>query len=414
MKKKLLLVLWVLLALTQTVAAQEGTTIRVWGFVWTADWLDTLVEGFEAAHPGVTVEVERFEDNVYQQTLVTTLSSGEAVPDVVTLDPLWAGDLIRDGAMTPLPGIEEQLNPDDYIAGGWDLCGYRDVQYGVPADLDYKILFYRTDIFGPAIEAAGLDGFPTNTADFITVAQAISTDEMKAILLPQADYYGFYQGFMTPYGARLTNDDATEYTYNSPEAAEALALYNDLANTYGVARLWDETTDGSPINAIKNGEVASVMYGSWYASELAASAPEMEGLWGIAPMPFGPDDREYHSAVGGACFSIPVASQNQEIAREFLIYMEQPEVMASYYTVVGGLPALRTSWDYLDLTATHEYLGVPMGGLVAEWSSAIRAMELPSAEVIDLLGQAIYQVTVEGVTPQQALDDAVAASPELE
>jgi ABC-type glycerol-3-phosphate transport system substrate-binding protein len=414
MKKNLLLVVIVLLALTQTVAAQEGTTIKVWGFVWTADWLDTLVEGFEAAHPGVTVEVERFEYEVYRDAIITALSSGEGLPDVVTLDPMWAGDLIRDGAMSPLEGIEEQLNHADYVAGGWELCGYGGVQYGVPADLDFNLVFYRTDIYGPAIEAAGLEGFPTNTEDFITVAQAISTDEQKAILLAQQDYYGFYQGFLTPYNARLTNPEGTEYTFNSPEAVAALTLYADLVNTHGVARLWDEAADGSPINALKSGEVAAVMYGSWYATELAASAPEMEGLWSVAPLPFGPADRTYSAGVGGACFSIPAASQNQEVARDFLVYMEQPETMATYFDVVGGVPALSTAWEHIDLTGVNEYLGVPLAGLIAEWSANVRGMELPSAEVADALGQAIYQVTIEGVTPQQALDDAVAASPDLE
>ncbi len=39
----------------------ESKKLVVWGFIWTADWLDTLKAGFEAAHPGVTVEVNRFE-----------------------------------------------------------------------------------------------------------------------------------------------------------------------------------------------------------------------------------------------------------------------------------------------------------------------------------------------------------------
>ncbi len=78
-------------------AEQDGgeKTVTVWGFVWTADWLDTLIPGFEAANPGVKVVVERFEYDPYQEMVLTTLASGEGVPDVVTLDPMWAGDLIR-------------------------------------------------------------------------------------------------------------------------------------------------------------------------------------------------------------------------------------------------------------------------------------------------------------------------------
>lgn len=393
-------------------AAQDETTLRVWGFVWTADWLDAVAVGFEETHPGVNVEVERFEYEAYRDAIVTVLASGEDVPNVVTLDPMWAGDLIRDGALSALPGVDEALNPDDFIPAGWDLCRYDDVTYGVPADLDFNILFYRKDVYDPAIEAAGLDGFPTNTEEFIEVAQAISNDEQAAILLAVNDYYGWYQNFLTPYNGWLVEDG--EYAFNSDAAVDALTLYNDLVNEYDVALLWDEATDGSPNTALKDGSALAIAHGSWYATELASFAPEMQGQWGVAPMPFGPDDRSYHSASGGACFSIPGRAENQDLSTEFLLYLEQPEVMATYYTIVGGLPALRTAWDHLDLTAVNEFLGVPLAQLVAEWSVNTRGMELPSTEVANNLGEAIYLVTVEETDPAEALDLAVEASPELD
>src|SRR5512132_3388624 len=65
--------------------AGETRTVTVWGFVWTADWLDAIAPGFEAEHPGVKVNVERFEYDPYQEMVLTTLASGQGVPDVVTL-----------------------------------------------------------------------------------------------------------------------------------------------------------------------------------------------------------------------------------------------------------------------------------------------------------------------------------------
>ena len=46
---------------TEAPPAGEEQTISVWGFVWTADWLDAIVPQFEAENPGVKVKVERFE-----------------------------------------------------------------------------------------------------------------------------------------------------------------------------------------------------------------------------------------------------------------------------------------------------------------------------------------------------------------
>ena len=395
-------------------ATPADTTLTVWGFVWTADWLDTVAPGFEEAHPGVDVQVERFEYEAYRDAITTTLAAGSDVPDVVTLDPMWAGDLIRDGALSPLEGIEEKLNPADFVAGGWQLCGYQGMQYGVPADMDFNLIFYRKDVYDPAIAEAGLEGFPTTTEDFIRVAEMVTTDESSAILLMQNDYYAWYQGFLAPYGGRLVSEDGKEYTFNSPEAVAALQLYSDLANEYGVALLWDEDTEGNPMPALKNGDALAIMYGSWYATELASGAPEMQGQWGVAPMPFGPTDRKVHAATGGACFSIPTSAQSQDLAYEFLVYLEQPEVMATYYEVVGGVPSLKTSWDYIDLDGVNEFLGVPLARLVADWSEQTIGMELPASEMADAIGEAIYLVVVEGVDVQEALDMAVEASPPLE
>ncbi len=396
------------------VQARADTTLTVWGFVWTADWLDSVAAGFEATHPGVTVNVERFEYEVYRDAIVTTLASGGGVPDVVTLDPMWAGDLIRDGALSPLEGIEAELNPDDFVAGGWQLCGYAGAQYGVPADLDFNLIFYRKDVFDPAIAEAGLDGFPATTEDFIKVAQAVSNDDQKALVLAPADYYGWYQGFLAPYGGRLVSDDGKEYTFNSDAGVQALKLYSDLFNEYNVALPWDDVLDGDSMIALKNGDALATMRGSWYATELASAAPEMQGQWGVAPMPFGPTDRTVHAATGGACFSVPVASEQQDLAREFVVYLEQPEVMATYYDVVGGVPSLKTAWDFIDLDGVNEYLGVPLARLVADWSANTVGMELPSTEVADALNDAIYRVTMEGTDPQDALDEAAASAPPLE
>jgi ABC-type glycerol-3-phosphate transport system substrate-binding protein len=398
---------------TAPASAKSDTTLTVWGFVWTADWLDSVKGGFEETHPGVKVNVERFEYEAYRDAIVTTLASGGGVPDVVTLDPMWAGDLIRNGALAPLEGIENTLNPADFVAGGWQLCGYEDKQYGVPADMDFNLIFYRKDVYDPAIAAAGLTGFPATTEDFIKVAQAVTTDDAKAILIAQNDYYGWYQGFLVPNGGRLVSEDGTKYVFNSPEAVSALQLYSDLANEYGVALLWDEATDGSPTIALTNGDAMAVMYGSWYVTELAAAAPDMAGQWGVAPMPFGPSDRKVHAATGGSCFSVPTAAPTPDLAAEFLAYLEQPEVMATYYTVVGGVPALQTSWQYIDLDAVNDFLGVPLARLVSEWSQNTVGMELPSTEVATAISDAIYQVTVDGLDPQEALDVAVEDSPSL-
>mgnify|MGYP001082243990 CR=1 FL=1 len=393
----------------------EAQTVTVWGFVWTADWLDAIAPGFEADHPGVTVNVERFEYDAYQDMVLTTLASGEGVPDVATLDPMWAGDLIRNETVLPLDKATAELNVDDFVPGGWNLYQWQGVQYGIPLDLDFNLMFYRKDVYEPAMQNLGITEFPTNTDDYLKLAEEVTKETGKpAVILFQGDYYAWYQSFLAPMGGDLINEAGTEYIYNSPEAAKALELYSDVANTYQVGKLWDFDVDGDPMVALKSGEAMAIMYGSWFATEIASGAPEMAGQWGIAPVPWGAPGRPNDAATGGACLSIPVGAENPDMAWEFIKYSMTPENQVEYFKIVAGVPSLKTSWSDPAFDEVNSYFNIPLGRSVADWSLRAEPMQLPSMEVADLIGEAIQKATTGQATAQEALDEAVAAAPPLE
>lgn len=399
-----------------TTAPVEGEkTITVWGFVWTADWLDAIAPQFEAEHPGVKVKVERFEYDPYQDMVLTTLASGEGVPDVVTLDPMWAGDLIRGETVLPLDKATTELNVDDFVLGGWNLYAWKGVQYGIPLDLDFNLLFYRKDIYDAAMATLGMTEFPRTTEDFIKLGEQVVKDTGKpAIIEFQADYYAWYQSFLAPMGGNLISDDSTQYVFNSEAAVKALELYGDLANKYQIGKLWDWDADGDPIVALASSEANAIMYGSWFATELASGAPDMAGKWSIAPLPWGEADRPYDAATGGACLSIPTNAAEPDLAWEFIKFSMTPANQVEYFKIVAGVPSLKTSWDDPAFDEINEFFGIPLGRSVAEWSLRAMPMQLPSMEVSDLIGEAIQKATTGEATAKEALDEAVELAPPLE
>jgi multiple sugar transport system substrate-binding protein len=396
-----------------TTAAGENRTLKVWGFVWTADWLDKIKTGFEAAHPGVTVEVGRFEYDPYQDMVLTTLASGEGVPDVVTLDPMWAGDLIRNGTVLPLDKAATELNVADFVPGGYNMYAWQGTQYGVPLDLDFNLLFYRKDVYEAAMKTLGMTEFPRTTDDMIKLGKEVTKQTGKPAFMIENDYYAWYQGFLAPMGGNLINDAGTEYIYNSPEAVNALQVYSDLATKDKIAKVWNTDTDGDPMVALSGGDLMGIMHGSWFATELASGAPDMAGKWAIAPMPWGEAGRPYDAATGGACLSIPAKAAEPDLAWEFLKYAEQQENQVEYFKIVAGVPSLKTSWTDPAFDEVNEYFGLPLGSSVADWSLRAMPMQLPSMEVADLISEAITKVTSGQATPQEALDEAVKAAPPL-
>ncbi len=395
-------------------AQPEAKKLVVWGFIWTADWLDTLKAGFEAAHPGVTVEVNRFEYDPYRDMVVTTLASGEGIPDVVTLDPMWTGDIIRSGSLLPLDKAATDLNVADFVPGGYNMYAWQGKQYGMPLDLDFKIMFYRKDVYEAAMKTLGMTAFPTNTEDYIKLAQEVTKQTGKPALEIENDYYTWYTAFLAPMGGNLINDAGTGYIFNNEVAQQSLQLYSDLATKYKIAKVWNYETDGDPILAASAGDLGAIENGSWFVSDLSSGAPEMAGKWGIAPLPWGAADRKFDAATGGACLSIPTQAAEPDLAWEFIKYSMTPEAQASYYKIVGGVPSLKTSWTDPSFDEVNEYLNVPLGRYVANWSLRAMPMQLPSVEVGDLINEAITKVTSGQATPKEALDEAVQLAPPLE
>ena len=397
-----------------TAAPAEAKKLVVWGFIWTADWLDTLKAGFEAAHPGVTVEVNRFEYDPYRDMVVTTLASGEGIPDVVTLDPMWTGDIIRSGSLLPLDKASTELNLADFVPGGYNMYAWQGKQYGLPLDLDFKILFYRKDAYDAAMKTLGMTEFPRNTDDFIKLAQEVTKETGKPATEIENDYYTWYTGYLAPMGGNLINDAGTEYVFNSDIAVQSLQLYSDLATKYKIAKLWNYTTDGDATVGAKGDSFMSIANGSWFISDLSSAAPDMAGKWGIAPLPWGAPDRKFDAATGGACLSIPTKAAQPDLAWEFMKYAMTPEAQASYYKIVGGVPSLKTAWTDPSFDEMNTYLNTPLGRDVANWSLRAMPMQLPSIEVSDLITEAITKVTSGQATPKEALDAAVQQAPPLQ
>jgi len=396
-------------------SAETEKTLTVWGFVWTADWLDAIAPGFEAEHPGVTVKAERFEYDAYQDMVLTTLASGEGVPDVVTLDPMWAGDLIRGGTVLPLDKATEELNVDDFVPGGWNMYAWQGVQYGVPLDLDFQLLFYRKDVYDVAMQTLGMSEFPNNTEDYVTLAQEIVKETGKpAVAVMQGDYYVWYQSYLAPLGGNLINDAGTEYIFNNDTAVEALQLYSDFVNEYKIAKLWDWDVDEDPMVALSGGDLMGITNGSWFATELASGAPDLEGKWGITPIPWGKSGRPNDAATGGACLSIPTNAAEPDLAWEFIKYAMRVENQVEYFKIVAGVPSLKTSWTDAAFDEVNPYFNIPLGRKVAEWSLRSGPMQLPSLEVADLIGEAITKVITGLATPKETLDEAISLAPPLE
>lgn len=177
--------------------------------------LETIVEEFEAANPGIKIELQTGPYGDTKDQLVAGAASG-TLPDLIGLDGNWVYDLTKQGVLADL----------SEVSGGSDLV---DAIEGVDVDDATRmlnvvyatyVLFANTDI----LSAAGVE-VPTTWDEFADAARAIkaSSPDVSPLALPLSlespvgikndvlSWYWASEGsFRDGAGANLEDDDLAE------------------------------------------------------------------------------------------------------------------------------------------------------------------------------------------------------------
>jgi multiple sugar transport system substrate-binding protein len=152
-------------------AAAQAETVRFWYHFDNPDNpMNTLVQRFEAANPGITVEAENIPWNSYYDNLYTAIVGGNA-PDTAMVKLFAQPRLVEMGALEQLDArIDAWSGKADLLDNLLNLNqGPEGKHYYLPVQYVVLYLYYRTDMFA----AAGLQ--PPKTCDeFRAAAKALT------------------------------------------------------------------------------------------------------------------------------------------------------------------------------------------------------------------------------------------------
>lgn len=145
--------------------------------------------------------------------------------------------------------------------------------FALPETQDFKLMFYRTDIFAElGIKA------PNTWDELDDILPYIQANNMTVGLDPNASGETFYtlilQSGHTPY-----KEDGTGTNFTEQFAIDAFERWTRYYLQY------DLPTDYSWYSRFRNGEMPLVIQGYSSITYLQESAPELNGLWDVAPMP---------------------------------------------------------------------------------------------------------------------------------
>lgn len=217
---------------SEPTANEETGTLRVWLFSEVnQDPKETVVNEavteFEAAHEGVTVDVQYIAVDTRSERFRAAFNDPSSAPDVAEIGNTDLAGYVSAGGLADLTSDitdwDEGADLDPAVLSTTEIDG---VNYAVPWYIGVRALYYRTDVFAEL----GLTP-PTSMAELEETARAIraAKPELVGIATGGNAQFSFLPYLWANGGEIATQDDGSwTATLDSAQARAGLTAYSRL------------------------------------------------------------------------------------------------------------------------------------------------------------------------------------------
>lgn len=356
--------------------AQEPVEIEFiqwWASEGGGEYLNGLVERFEAENPNIKVNLTTLPFGDVKTQVVASQATG-MVPDIIGMNPPWTREFYDLGILEPL---------DDYIAAdsSFDISKHFQASFSkidghsylAPVDCTAFFLFYNKDMF----EAAGIEP-PTTWQEIIDSAVAITNKDknqygitftMSETEAANGSILNFYPMLYALNGRTFVDG---KYVANSDEMLTSFTLLRDLYESGSILPGTTTRSEAQTVEEFAAGNAGMMISHNGHILTVANRNPDLN--YGIIPIPSydgkGTPDLRHH----GWDVGISATSSHKEEAWKFISYMlseenltemcnEMLKVPAMYGVEVDYLdeyPVISEAIDYMnDLTMVEELMMMP-------------------------------------------------------
>lgn len=327
------------------------------------------------------------DSGAMRDQLTTTLKSGSADYDVLSLDVIWAGEFAAAGYIEPIDSYmkDSKLSIREFNAGSMASGNFNAKQYVLPFFPDLGVLYFRNDIVS-ADDAAKLESGEYTYADLLAMAESYQgKGGTKDGFVYQS---ALYEGLIC---------NANEFTNNWEDIEGGLQIMKAAADSKATPENILNYTEGETANSFIKGD--SVFSRNWpyQWGTIKSDGTIKNEQVGIAPLPNG-------GSVGGWLLAMNKNSENKEGAWElmkFIATMEGQKIMS----IEGGyLPGYNDALKDSEVLAANEMLNMP-GFNKALTKTIARPVSSEYAKLSDDLQQNIHKY----LSGSQSIEDTIAA-----
>jgi raffinose/stachyose/melibiose transport system substrate-binding protein len=354
-------------------SAAPGTkTINWWNIANTDPLLSVwakLARDFEAAHPGVRINITPLENEAFKAKLTTVTQAGNP-PD---LFHSWGGGVLEQQVEA---GLVKELSgePASFLSGlpqnGVKLYQVGGKQYGVPYELGMVGFWYNKELFAKA----GVSQPPKTWAELLAVVGQLKAAKIVPIALAGGDkwpahfywsYLAIRQGGVSGMAeaAKTGGFDGPDFVTAGAKLAELVGLDPFQPGFLGAKYM---ASDGQSA-IMGNGQAAMELMGQWAPSIEAAYSTDKKGIGdklGFFPFPALEGGKGSLNDVLGGCNGYAVGKNAPPEAFEFLKFLLSPQSQRTVAREGGVLPLAAGAEDALvdpNLKAVHAVLAQATG-----------------------------------------------------
>jgi len=318
---------------------------------WTGPDLDkmkALVDKFNGEQFKIQVEFTSLQWTPMFAKFLTDFKAGSP-PDVMASHTFEIGQFADMGVLDEKAVADLKLNEADYLEKAWKAASYKDIQYGVPLDVNMHALFYNKDLFSKQ----GITAAPTTGEELISVGQKLTLDKngkhpneagfdenniVQYGLGFAMNHHVFYQfyGLLNQQDANTFTADMTELKLDEEKAANAFSYLQNLIFKYKMVPEGEK----SPIDDFKAGKVAMIVDGNWQIAGLESTNLN----WDTAQYPKVFNSGKMWGASEILTFPLNEKADDakKQAAGEFVKWLS---ANSAEWAKSGQLPALKSALD---------------------------------------------------------------------
>mgnify|MGYP002772264428 CR=1 FL=1 len=286
-----------------------------------------------------------------------------------------------------------------------------DKLYALPESQSYPMLFYRKDIL------AELGLSVPQTWQELTDLVAVLQKKYMVISLPTpasttsggstTALNGIFTSLLFQHGGKVYDDAGKACLLDSRESVEAFIEWSELYTKYKVP----VTTNA--LSYFRTGDAPIVIENFSFANSLAVGAPEIRGLWDLAPMP---GTKQADGTVARSCGTSLTACVIYENAKDpaacwsFLKWWTSADTQTAYGREIEALQGLSGRWLSANIEAKSKigWNTATKTQIDAQFSWVRGVPEVAGGYYVGRsIDNAVKAVINTGVSPRETLLDYV-------